>query len=37
MRNRVLRRKQAKENWKKEGKKMSFVEYWRKLLDESKM
>lgn len=37
MRSRILRRKQAKWNWKKDGKKISFVEYWRKLLDESKM
>ena len=37
MKNKALRRKQAKENWKEDCKKMIFVEYWRKLLNESKM
>lgn len=29
MRNRKLKRELAKINWKKEGKKVSFTEYWR--------
>lgn len=31
MRNRKLKRELVKINWKKEGKKVSFTEYWRSL------
>lgn len=31
MRNRTLKRKLAKINWKKDGKKVSFTEYWLNL------